>query len=64
MKLMENCKKLNQSVLSRKNKFECKSNHIQSITEPFKPTHPPLKQHMLKMIRKKGNEDCQRVVEG
>jgi len=60
MNLMENCKKLNQSVLSRKNKYECRSNHIQSVTEPFQPTHPPLKRHILRFIRKKGNEDCQK----
>ena len=60
MNLMEYYKKIYQFVLSRKNKFECKNSHFQSVIEPLSLDHPVLINSIYsKFSGKKGNEDCQ-----
>jgi len=65
MNLMEYYKKIYQFVLSRKNKFECKNSHFQSVIEPLSLDHPVLINSIYsKFSGKKGNEDCQEVFKG
>jgi len=63
---METFKKLNQSVLSRKNKFECASiTHSISHRAISELTHPPLKQHLYsELSQRKEMKIVNRVVKG
>ena len=63
MNLMEYYKKLNQFVLSRKNKFECINSHF-SQSQSHSHQIVILRNGIYSNFFQKRKEDCQRVVEG